>query len=179
MTFQPLAAGLLAAAAFGLAACGDEGSPAADAGRPSSGGSSIDLSDSKTKQAELKFARCMREQGVEFPDPGSEEGGLIVGGDGDDSPEEFAAAEKACAEFRKDIKPPQLSDEQRQEIKDASLAHARCMREHGIDFPDPKFSEDGGATVKIGAGGVDPHDADFKAAEKACADVLPQIGGER
>jgi hypothetical protein len=62
-------------------------------------------------------------------------------------------------------------------MKEAALAHARCMREHGIDFPDPKFSQDGSATVRIGPGGLNPDDPDFKRAEKACAGSLPRLGG--
>jgi hypothetical protein len=60
-----------------------------------------------------------------------------------------------------------MSEADQQRFKDAALAHARCMREHGLDFPDPQFSEGGGATMRLG-GGVNPEDPKFKAAEKAC-----------
>ena len=45
-----------------------------------------------------------------------------------------------------------MSAAEKEEFKKAALANARCMREHGIDFPDPKFEPDGGARVKIGKG---------------------------
>jgi hypothetical protein len=162
MTFRALAAALLAASAAGLAACGGDD---AGAGAAQSAGD-------RNRQAQVKFAQCMREHGIDFPDPG--EGPVTVGGRGT-TPEEMKAAEKACAKYRDAIKPPELSDAQKAEFKEAALAHARCMREHGIDFPDPTFSEDGGARVRIGAGGVEPDDDDFKAAEKACAGKLPKL----
>jgi hypothetical protein len=73
------------------------------------------------------------------------------------------------------MKPPELSEEQEQKFKDAALEHARCMRDHGIDFPDPTFSEGGGATIKLGKGSVDPNDPDFKAAEKECREIMEEV----
>jgi hypothetical protein len=53
------------------------------------------------------------------------------------------------------------------------------MREHGIDFPDPTFGENGQATIRIGKGsGVDPDDLKFKKAQEECADKAPKLGGE-
>ena len=38
-------------------------------------------------------------------------------------------------------------------MQEQALAFAQCMREHGIDMPDPQFGNDGnGATVGIGDG---------------------------
>jgi hypothetical protein len=165
MHVLPLA--LLAACALGLAACGAD-----DGGAPAAARSS----EAEAKEARLKFAECMREHGIDFPDPGSGEGGagpVKVGGDA--TPEELREAEEACKELREDIKPPELSEEQQQEFKEAALAHARCMREQGIDFPDPTFSEDGGARVRLGPGGVDSDDADLREAEEKCAGKLPSI----
>ena len=60
--------------------------------------------------------------------------------------EEFEEAQEACSKHMEDIEPPELSEEEQQELKDAALAHARCMREHGIEnFPDPTFGENGAA----------------------------------
>ena len=55
------------------------------------------------------------------------------------------------------IKAPELSEEQQAEFKQAALANARCMREHGIDnFPDPAFDENGGAQIRIERAGIEP-----------------------
>jgi hypothetical protein len=167
MTVRPLAAALLALSALGLAACGED-TPAA--------AGSAEAKD-KARQAEVKFAGCMREHGVDMPDPGAEGGRRVfkVGGDSGISPEEFERASKACEKYRKDIR-PELTEAEQQEFKEKALAHSRCMREHGIDFPDPTFDAEGGASVRIraGSGRLDPEDPEFQAAEKACGDLLPK-----
>jgi len=168
MTLRPLAAALLAFAALGIAACGeDTETPAASAASD----------DDKAREAQVKFAECMRENGVDMPDPKSDGRSLFrVGGDSGVSPEEFEEASKACEQYREDIR-PNLSEEEQAEFKERALEHARCMREHGIDFPDPTFSADGGAEVRIGGPGgsgprIDPEDPEFQAAEKECGGGL-------
>ena len=46
------------------------------------------------------------------------------------------------------------------------------MREHGIDFPDPTFDEDGGAQIRLERGRLDPDDPDFAAAQKECGRAM-------
>jgi hypothetical protein len=57
--------------------------------------------------------------------------------------------------------------------RDADLAYAECMRDHGIsDFPDPQ--PDGGIAIQAGAGSdLDPDNPQFKAADDACKSLLP------
>jgi hypothetical protein len=160
-TLLPL---LIAACALFAASCGGDGdgASAASGERPS---------EAEFERAREAFAQCMREQGIDFPDPGS--GGPVQI---DAPPEKLREAEKACAKYREDIEPPELSEEQQQEFKEAALAHARCMREHGIDFPDPTFSEDGGAQIRIPRGEGDPEDdPQFREAQEACQDKLGGI----
>jgi len=153
----------VAALSFGFAACGgDEEEPASAANGQQS-------DEQKMRDAAVKFAQCMRENGVEkFPDPDANGGTRIaVGPASGIDPEEFEAASKKCEQFREDIR-PELSEAQEAEFKEQALEHARCMREHGIDFPDPEFSEGGKVTQRLEKGRVDPNDADFKAAEEEC-----------
>jgi hypothetical protein len=57
------------------------------------------------------------------------------------------------------------------------LKFAQCMRDHGVDMADPKFSDDGGATVAIGGPGSKPQDqSKVEAAQKACAKYQKQAG---
>jgi hypothetical protein len=165
MTIRSIAAALLALSALSLAACGEDAPSAA--GSPES--------KDKAREAALKFASCMRKEGIDFPDPGADgRQDIRVGGDSGISPEDFERAGKACDKYRKDIR-PQLTEEEQQEFKDNALAHSRCMREHGIDFPDPTFDAEGGASVRMraGSGGKDPeHDPKFKAAEEACGHLM-------
>jgi len=170
MTIRPFAAALLALAALSLAACGEE--------TPSTAGSAE--SKEEARQAELKFASCMREEGIDMPDPTADgERKLRIGGESGISPEEFERAAEACEKYRKDIR-PELSDEQKQELKESALAHARCMREQGIDMPDPTFSEDGGAmiTMRAGRGKPQPEDPEFQAAQEECGHLMERPDGE-
>ncbi len=137
--------------------------------------------EAANKKAMLQFASCMRSNGVDMPDPKFSGGRVMMRAGGPDTnPDTMRAAEKACAKYRDAVKPPEMSDAQKEEFKKAALANARCMRDHGIDFPDPTFGADGGAQVKIGRGtGVDPESPKFKAAQKACESTMPGAKDEQ
>ncbi len=60
---------------------------------------------------------------------------------------------------------------------EGALAFARCMREQGIDFPDPRVGEGGEVSVEIGGeGGIDPASPKFQAAQKKCGSPLGAAG---
>lgn len=161
----------LAGAALALAACGDD---AGGAGQAAEAG--------RARAAALEFARCMRANGVDMPDPRSGESGeLIVGGPPGDAdaaqepPAKMEAAHKACQKHLADLEPPEMSPEKAREFKARALEHARCMRENGVDFPDPQFGEGGEARIEIGPGngsGVDPRSPAFQAAQEQCEKLL-------
>jgi hypothetical protein len=50
------------------------------------------------------------------------------------------------------------------------LALARCMRQHGIDMPDP----DANGGIDMTGAGVDPDGPKFKAAQQACQQYQPK-----
>ena len=166
-----LVAALLAAGALAVAACGDD----------EAGGASASDRESSAREAALDYARCMREHGVDMPDPTFDGPGIRQTGPQENVPRaKLAAAEESCKKHLDAIEPPELSEEQQQEFRDAALANARCMREHGIEsFPDPTFGENGEAQIRIGKGqGIDPEDPEFREAEKACRGTLPQRPSE-
>jgi uncharacterized protein involved in copper resistance len=167
MTTRLLVAALAATAS--LAACGGGEKPT------SSGASARD----QNRKAMLDFARCMREHGVDMPDPQFDGGRMTMKRSGDSDPEKMRAADKACQPILAKVKPPEMSPQKQEELKRAALANARCMREHGIDnFPDPTFDENGGAQIRIGGKGtgIDPESPKFKAAQKACESTMPAFG---
>jgi hypothetical protein len=168
---RPLAAAL--ACGLALSACGSDdntGEPAADR-------------EQANRDAMLAYTQCMREHGVDIPDPQPGQRGIRLRPPEGVTPEEMEEAEGACRQHLDKIEGPDLSEEQQKEFQEAALAHARCMREHGIDMPDPTFGEDGEARIEMrrgrgdGASGPDPDSPKFKAAEEACRDKLP-FGGE-
>jgi hypothetical protein len=155
------------AATASLAGCGAAKDP-----EPASAGKGQDATNRK---ALLDFARCMRQHGVDMPDP-QFSGGRVTMKQSTKNPDTARAAEKACAKFRAQMKAPEMSAADKEEFKKAALANARCMRGHGIDnFPDPTFGEDGGARVKLDRS-LNPESAKFKAAQEACRDTLPGGG---
>jgi hypothetical protein len=122
------------------------------------------------RQADLAYARCMRQHGVNMPDPKVEANGRtewqLPSGMRKDDPR-LKAAQQACRQYRANGGQAQRpSPQQQQEM----VAFARCMRQHGVNIPDPK--PDG--TVDMRASGVNPDDPRFKAAERACPGFRPK-----
>ena len=133
-----------------------------------------------TEEASLAFAGCMREHGVDMPDPQVGSNGefrvTVNGGPGSLDMEEMQAAQEAC----QDLMPGPMGEprELTAEEKDAMLGFAQCMRDNGIDMPDPVF--EGGGMVRIGGGpaaaggegdegpAFDPRSEEFQAASQAC-----------
>ncbi len=171
----------LALSACGGGGEGDAGDEVASLGDSSSEGregsqASEDAAD--RREGALKFAQCMREHGIDHPDP--DENGLfrIEPEQGlDPRSAKFREASEACQKYLAEMgPPPKLSEEDRRKMQEQMLAFAKCMREQGIDMPDPKFRGDGGAfTFEVGPNGVDPSDPDFRKAEQACRKYSPEL----
>jgi predicted small lipoprotein YifL len=157
-----------------LTACGSDGdSDSSDDGVASA--SDDDSSEqaqgedqADTEEELLDWVECMRDEGIDIPDPTRDENGNLVidgpgirlgGGDtggstssdesddeGDErpfDPDEMDAAMEACGEPPA-LGPNDLSDEDRQAMEEDALEFAECMRDEGIeDFPDPDFSDMG------------------------------------
>ena len=129
------------------------------------------------EDAMLEYAQCMRDQGIDFPDPSmSADGGVVIGprqGAGNGPPseadmQEFESADEECRHILEAVEDemPRPDPQQEAEMRDEALAFAECMRDHGIDFPDPQFEDGGGMTMALE--GVDPEDPAFQRAQEAC-----------
>jgi len=121
------------------------------------------------REAALKFAKCMRAHGVDMPDP-TPGGGIRIGGPdmGPQDQQRMEDAQKACQKILEKVRPPEMSKEDQQKFKDQALEFARCMREHGIDMPDPQFQGGGRMTQRLDEG-ADPRSQRFQDAQKSCA----------
>jgi hypothetical protein len=173
--------GLLLALALAVAACGGGGGKgdgvaslgganSATSTAPANAGEDVDPA-----QAALAYGRCMRQHGIDIPDPQVDaDGGLdmeLPRAVNRDDPK-YKAADQACGRYLppRDADPPDL--QQRQQ----ALAFARCMRQHGINnMPDPQITADG-PELRYPRG-VDPEDPRLKAAEQACQPYLPDMLG--
>ena len=94
----------------------------------------------------LDFAQCMREEGINFPDPTFDiDGNPQFDNLEIENEEEFENAFESCEDILRNALPEQfdLDPEVEAALVDASLEFSQCMRDQGIDFPDPKPGEFG------------------------------------
>jgi hypothetical protein len=135
----------------------------------------------KEEQAGLKFARCMREHGVNVPDPKPGAKGFTFsarggpGQGGPNGPNSLEGGDRACRHFLKGaLKPP--SQTELNKMRDAALKWAKCMRQNGVNVPDPSPS---GGAIRIEGGkgqGLGPNDPAFQNADRTCRHLLPGGG---
>ncbi|MFC7550369.1 hypothetical protein [Plantactinospora sp. GCM10030261] len=178
-----LAGALLAiplALTVGLAGCGgdDGGDGIATAGNGGNGGAAASPSASASggpvdaEERRLQFARCMRENGVEMPDPGPDnEGGRLLRFGAGVDPKKVETAMEQCRQYLPNGgERPQLSPEEQEKLRE----YAKCMRDNGVTgFPDP--SADGGIRIDRNTLKINPDDPTFKAAQEKCRDLRPQF----
>jgi len=170
------------AAALAVAGCGGDNVDTAT-------GASSD-NEQSFQDAMVSYSACMREHGVDMPDPTFDGNGAsvimrsdaataagsaapLVGGPNDET---FKAAAEACQPIMDAVEQnmPKPSPEEEAKMRDNALKFAQCMREHGVDMPDPTFDGNGTSSVIIKGEGDDsgpPVDVDkFNEAASACQD---------
>jgi len=128
------------------------------------------------EEGELAHAQCMRDHGIDWPDPEFVDGEWEVRLDENidlESPE-YKAAEAECAQVRQEAQPATGDDinpddrARLEEEMDRMLEFATCMRDQGIEFPDPVMDDTG--TISGPAGPMDGDWDAFEAARAACED---------
>jgi hypothetical protein len=193
--------GLALAGALALSGCGGQkdGDGIATAGNTSEDKAAASTEVSTDLQEQMRqFAQCMRDQGIDMPDPEFVEGegggfsfranpGGGTGQAGEVAPadenvldrEKFKAANEACKQFL-----PSGGELGRMdpEIEEKAREFAKCMRENGVEnFPDP--GEGGRITIRGGGGpgseneegGINFEDPAFAAAQEKCSVHMPQL----
>ena len=96
----------------------------------------------------LSFAQCMREEGIDFPDPTFDADGNPNFQEFDlatEDQEKFESAFTNCEDILRNALPDEfdLDPEVEAALIDASLEFSQCMRDQGVDFPDPEPGEFG------------------------------------
>ena len=125
--------------------------------------------------AAREYAACMRENGVDVPDPDPATGMVLIepGLDQD----RLAEANEACADLAPGLTGPDGGGPDPAQLEQ-SRRFAECMRANGLpDFPDP--AADGSLSVPLGDGGIDPDSPEARAAQEACREFAPGMGGGR
>ncbi|MBT2517818.1 hypothetical protein J7E29_10265 [Streptomyces sp. ISL-90] len=120
------------------------------------------------KGDQVKFTECMREQGIDMPDPDPNSKGFAVAIPQGVSKDAVDAAMEECKQYMPNGgEMPELSAEELKQMRE----FAKCMRENGIeDFPDP--NAEGG--MMLNGDDVDPESEEFQAAQEACEDLAPR-----
>ncbi|MFK0217436.1 hypothetical protein ACIQWN_04495 [Streptomyces vinaceus] len=124
----------------------------------SSGGGNGKASGADADKA-LKTRKCLREHGIDAPDPepGQDPRGMTLGS-GSEDPEAVKKAFDACG-----LQAPG-SGQVSQEDKDKALKWAKCMRDNGVNIPDPEFNGGAMSATKIPEG----QEQAFQDAQKKC-----------
>jgi hypothetical protein len=155
-----LLAASAAALALTVAGCGGSGDS-----KSSSSGSNAN----STLEQAVKYAQCMRENGVtNFPDP-DKDGRIMIGAGVDNKSPQAKKAQQAC----KSQEPPGLLADSAQtaQAQNEWLKFAQCMRKNGVpNFPDP---QDGRLLVPRDK--INTNSPQFKKALNACRSV--SVGG--
>lgn len=180
----------------GVASLSDSGS-----GNGGSTGTTAPMSAAEREAALLKYTQCLREHGANVPDPQVDANGNVRlgggggpgggGGQGTGSTIDRKAlqdARKACGD------PPRgafgnFNPENQAQFQDAALKFAKCMRDQGVDMPDPDFSggQGGfqGGPPGTGQGGqrrgpfgnLDRNDPKVQAAIEQCRSAFSNLPG--
>jgi hypothetical protein len=168
----PLAALAVIAASLILAACGGSS--------PSNAASNEQSKEQKAEAKFADFAKCLREHGVNAESVSHSGGahGLKVS-PGSGGPQQFEAAEKACARYRPAPQKANLSPQQKVEQEESVRKFAKCMREHGVKVE--ASTQGGGIQIRIHAhpgaeGAPNPESPAFQTAQKDCSGLLPGGG---
>jgi len=149
---------------------------------PDAAASAAPFEEVDGEQAILDVVACLRDNGLDLPDPQFGPEGVrfadpsaMMGIDFRSS--EFLDAMEACDDLLAALQ-PEVDPEQQAEQVEQQVAFAECMRGEGIDFPDPDPVRGFSIGNMRGADGgmaIDPFSSDFQAASEVC---FAEIGAE-
>jgi hypothetical protein len=146
-----------------LAGCGGGDPQSGPTRAPGGGGGAGTMQDQM-----VAYARCMREQGVDMPDPDPNMPNRLTLPKGVD-PQKLSAAQKAC----RGSAPQGIGGPEDTQQHDQMVAMARCLREHGVDVPDPRP----GQPLRLPPGGS--RDTKVQQAMQDCQRAAPTPSGDR
>jgi hypothetical protein len=160
-----------------ISACGSS----APAGT-STGSSANNNNTTANARKAVKFAKCMRSNGVnDFPDPGASGSftidGVVNGSSLDPNSPAFRQAISAC----KDLEPAGFTGSKRSpQQTQAALKFAQCIRENGVkDFPDPANGQPLVDTNRIPSAATDSGMSILNAAMQKCRDLAATARGQQ
>jgi hypothetical protein len=127
--------------------------------------------DEELEAAGIAHAECMRQNGYDWPDPVPVDGGFDIRPPKgiDTASTRFEEAEAECrAVYEAALPDVEVSPDDRafmEEEMERMLVFAQCMRDQGIDFPDPQIE---GGAISGPAGPLDGDWGTFDSARAIC-----------
>jgi hypothetical protein len=171
---SPLAALAAIAVLASISGCGS--SAPADTGSGGAGNTAA------ADQKGVKFAECMRSNGVsQFPDPGPSGkltiDGVVNGSSLDPNAPAFKQAISAC----RDLEPAGFMGSKRSPRQvGAALRFAQCIRANGVpDFPDPANGQPLVDTNRIPSASTEAGMSALNAAMRSCGGIAAEAGAAR
>lgn len=160
--FAGIAALVLLLAACGGSSTASDGVARLDETTSSAADSESDGDEVDEEEALLAFAQCMREEGVDWPDPTVGDngnlgfGGALRDGDIDFRSPEVTEAREQCSEGLEGVTfgRGRLDEEGQTQTQDALVEFTECLRDEGLDVGDIDFG--GGAPGGGAPGGGAP-----------------------
>ena len=150
------------------------------------GSSEADSQDEQAsfEDAQLEFAQCMRENGVDIPDPEPGQGGGIIFDSEsgiDPSSDSFQAAQEECGSIL-DEAIPEGERPDPAEMRDQLHQMTECLRDKGYDVPEPQIvgpGDDPPSEPPTASGDFEElqDDPEFQQAQEDCADEAGLEGG--
>ena len=163
LAFGPLAA---VAALLVLSSCSSpaQGDRVASAGSEQSPANPVETEDAAPLDEDaqaLVFAECVRDKGVDMPDPGPGQQGLIDAFRAVEKDYDRATIEQALTACQDLL--PQYGQQEHPTGDDWQLELAECLREQGLDVSDTPFED-------AHSGAIDVNE--FSAAMEVCRNVM-------
>ncbi len=155
-----------------LAACGS--SDSAQVASLNTGAASASASSTAdASNSQLAFAKCMRENGVDMPDP-DPNGGFSAGQRNvNPSDPKFQAGLKKCQSLMPSGGAMNRTFDAASQQKMLDLA--KCMRQNGVDMPDPQFDANGKMSMDGSVSGL-MNNPKAASAMQACRQYAPSGG---
>lgn len=153
------------------------------------GGGGVLAADATEEAQALAFAQCMRDEGIDWPDPITNADGSIdlFGGDGRGDGQDVGGGVDDGRREALDVCGPLVEGASflpggvggfDAETEDAFLEFTQCLRDNGVDVDDPDFSNPGGDDGQRGpfGGSFDPQDPSNADAIEACQGLFAGAG---
>jgi hypothetical protein len=176
---------LLSAGLLVLGACSSTAASSDDDGGVATlgnAGSAAPSASADVLKEVTTWVECLRGEGVDLPDPTVDENGQVTfgrlqaaGKNPKIDRDKMDAARKVCGDPPPGVMSAAQNTIDDPAFQDAALKFARCMREQGVDVPDPDFSAAGGAQGGM-FGKINRDDPKVAAAIKACQHVWTSAG---